>query len=128
MLKVKDPVYHDSLKGGVNDSINKVTIENGHQVINADDGLTLQEAYDALVAMLNGDLDLVKKVLFYAQEIVAYGVHIAQESQLSKHDVYKMRDNLKNLSTPTNGIELLSNVQKDNTGLKKNGKRARGRG
>ncbi|WP_339048379.1 hypothetical protein [Candidatus Mesenet endosymbiont of Phosphuga atrata] len=127
-LKIEGSVYHDNLKSGMDDSINKVsyTIENGNQVINTGDGLTLQEAYDTLIAMLNGDLDLVKKVLFHAQEMVAYGVYVAQESQLSKHDIYKMINNLKNQSTSIDEIKSLPNIQKDNTKLKKSRKRGRG--
>ncbi|XGA08997.1 MAG: hypothetical protein U0X86_001358 [Wolbachia endosymbiont of Xenopsylla cheopis] len=128
MLKVKESVYHNSLKSDVGDNINKAgyTIENGDQIINADDDLTLQEAYDALVVMLNGNLDLVKKVLFHAQEMVACGVYIAQESQLSKYDIYKMINNLKNQSTSIDEIKSLPNIQKDNTKFKKSRKRGRG--
>ncbi|QLK12095.1 hypothetical protein GZ064_02775 [Wolbachia endosymbiont of Diaphorina citri] len=52
-----------------------------------DDGLTLAEIFQVLVRMLNGDLELVKKVLAYANIMVKHGMRLAKESQLSRADV-----------------------------------------
>lgn len=51
------------------------------------DGLTLAEVFQALVKMLNGDLELVKKVLAYANIMVKHGMRLAKESQLSRADI-----------------------------------------
>ncbi|OCA07079.1 hypothetical protein [Wolbachia endosymbiont of Trichogramma pretiosum] len=51
------------------------------------DGLTLAEVFQALVKMLNGDLELVKKVLEYADVMVKHGMRLAKESQLSRADI-----------------------------------------
>lgn len=59
-------------------------IEN--KVIGAD-GLTLAEVFQVLVQMLNGDLELVKKVLAHANIMAKYGMKVAKESQLSKAEV-----------------------------------------
>lgn len=129
-LKIKESVYHDNSKydGGDNKGKINCIIENGSQIINVNDGLTLQEVYDALIVMLNGNLDLVRKVLSYTQEMVAHGMYITQESQLNKRDVYKMISNLKNQSTSINEIKLLPSGQEDSIKLKKSRKQSRGRG
>ncbi|WP_425384072.1 hypothetical protein [Wolbachia endosymbiont (group B) of Eupithecia inturbata] len=57
-----------------------------NKVVGAD-GLTLAEVFQALVKMLNGDLELVKKVLAYANIMVKHGMRLAKESQLSRADV-----------------------------------------
>jgi L-fucose mutarotase/ribose pyranase (RbsD/FucU family) len=57
-----------------------------NKVINAD-GLTLAEVFQALVQMLNGDLELVKEVLAYANIMAKHGMKVAKESQLSRADV-----------------------------------------
>ncbi|MFV0948592.1 hypothetical protein [Wolbachia endosymbiont (group B) of Germaria angustata] len=57
-----------------------------NKVVGAD-GLTLAEIFQVLVRMLNGDLELVKKVLAYANIMVKHGMRLAQESQLSRADV-----------------------------------------
>lgn len=62
-------------------------IEN--KVINAD-GLTLAEVFQALVQMLNGDLELVKKVLAHANIMAKYGMKVAEESRLSRADVRRI--------------------------------------
>lgn len=128
-LKAKESVYYDSFENDADDSKNKVsyTIENGSQVVNADDGLTLQEVYDALVNMLNGDLSLVREVLSYSKIMVDCGVHIAQESQLSKHDIYKMINNLKSQSTSIDVIQSLPDIQKDNAELRRSKRQSRRR-
>ncbi|MFL3877100.1 hypothetical protein [Wolbachia endosymbiont of Trichogramma kaykai] len=59
-------------------------IEN--KVVGAD-GLTLAEVFQALVKMLNGDLELVKKVLAHAKIMVKHGMRLAKESQLSRADI-----------------------------------------
>lgn len=56
------------------------------KVISAD-GLTLAEVFQVLVQMLNGDLELVKKVLAHANIMVKYGMKVAKESQLRRKDV-----------------------------------------
>lgn len=56
------------------------------KVISAD-GLTLAEVFQVLVQMLNGDLELVKKVLAHAKIMAKYGMKVAKESQLSKKNV-----------------------------------------
>ncbi len=61
-------------------------IEN--KVINAD-GLTLAEIFQVLVRMLNGDLELVKKVLACANIMVKHEMRVAKESQLSRADVHR---------------------------------------
>ncbi|MGL9732654.1 MAG: hypothetical protein ACR5KW_01300 [Wolbachia sp.] len=53
------------------------------------DGLTLAEVFEVLVQMLNGNLELVKKVLAYANIMAKYGMKVASESQLSKADVLR---------------------------------------
>lgn len=57
-----------------------------NKVVGAD-GLTLVEVFEALVQMLKGDLELVKKVLAYANIMVKHGMRLAKESQLSRADV-----------------------------------------
>ncbi len=57
-----------------------------NKVVGAD-GLTLAEVFQALVKMLNGDLELVKKVLAYANIMVKHGMRLAKESQLNRADV-----------------------------------------
>lgn len=59
-----------------------------NKVIGAD-GLTLAEIFQVLVRMLNGDLELVKKVLAYANIMVKHGMRMAKESQLSRADVLR---------------------------------------
>lgn len=59
-----------------------------NKVISAD-GLTLAEVFQALVQMLNGDLELVKKVLAYANIMAKHGMKVAKESQLSRADVLR---------------------------------------
>ncbi|AZU37222.1 hypothetical protein BBB02_01130 [Wolbachia endosymbiont of Bemisia tabaci] len=61
-------------------------IEN--KIIGAD-GLTLAEVFQALVKMLNGDLELVKRVLACTNIMVEHGMKMAKESQLSRADVLR---------------------------------------
>ncbi|WP_341815430.1 hypothetical protein [Wolbachia endosymbiont (group B) of Idaea biselata] len=61
-------------------------IEN--KIIGAD-GLTLAEVFQALVQMLNGDLELVKRVLACANIMVKHEMRMAKESQLSRADVLR---------------------------------------
>ncbi len=61
-------------------------IEN--KIIGAD-GLTLAEVFQALVKMLNGDLELVKRVLACTNIMVEHGMRMAKESQLSRADVLR---------------------------------------
>lgn len=72
----------DSIEYKFEEAVN--FIEN--KVINAD-GLTLAEVFQVLVQMLNGDLELVKKVLAYANIMAKHGMKVAKESQLSIADV-----------------------------------------
>ncbi|RDD34483.1 hypothetical protein Wcon_01429 [Wolbachia endosymbiont of Cylisticus convexus] len=59
-----------------------------NKVVGAD-GLTLAEIFQVLVRMLNGDLELVKKVLACANIMVKHGMRVAKESQLSRADVHR---------------------------------------
>ncbi len=72
----------DSIEYKFEEAVN--FIEN--KVINAD-GLTLAEVFQVLVQMLDGDLELVKKVLAYANIMAKHGMKVAKESQLSRADV-----------------------------------------
>ncbi|WCR57864.1 hypothetical protein [Wolbachia endosymbiont of Ctenocephalides felis wCfeJ] len=67
-----------------------------NKVISAD-GLTLAEVFQALVQMLDGDLELVKKVLAYANIMVKHGMKVAKESQLSKADVLRVLGGKENI-------------------------------
>ncbi|MGL9717226.1 MAG: hypothetical protein ACR5K9_00700 [Wolbachia sp.] len=67
-----------------------------NKVISAD-GLTLAEVFQALVQMLNGDLELVKKVLAHANIMVKHGMKIAKESQLSRADVHRALGGKENI-------------------------------
>lgn len=69
----------DSIEYKFEEAVN--FIEN--KVINAD-GLTLAEVFQVLVQMLNGDLELVKKVLACANIMAKHGMKVAKESQLSR--------------------------------------------
>lgn len=61
-------------------------IEN--KIVSAD-GLTLSEVFQVLLQMLNGDLELVKKVLLCAKIMVKNGMSIPKESQLTRADVLR---------------------------------------
>ncbi|MGL9689061.1 MAG: hypothetical protein ACR5K6_04925 [Wolbachia sp.] len=67
-----------------------------NKVISAD-GLTLAEVFQALVQMLNGDLELVKKVLAYANIMAKHGMRVAKESQLSRADVLRALEGKENV-------------------------------
>lgn len=67
-----------------------------NKVVGAD-GLTLAEIFQVLVRMLNGDLELVKKVLAYANIMVKHGMRLAQESQLSRADVRRALEGKKSI-------------------------------
>ncbi|MGL9731798.1 MAG: hypothetical protein ACR5KX_03220 [Wolbachia sp.] len=67
-----------------------------NKVISAD-GLTLAEVFQALVQMLNGDLELVKKVLAYANIMAKHGMKVAKESQLSRADVLRALEGKENV-------------------------------
>ncbi|NSM56814.1 hypothetical protein HET73_05430 [Wolbachia endosymbiont of Atemnus politus] len=67
-----------------------------NKVISAD-GLTLAEVFQALVQMLNGNLELVKKVLAYANIMVKHGMKVAKESQLSRTDVLRALGSKENI-------------------------------
>ncbi|MFP3035552.1 MAG: hypothetical protein ACEY3A_00635 [Wolbachia sp.] len=67
-----------------------------NKVISAD-GLTLAEVFQALVQMLNGDLELVKKVLAYANIMVKHGMKVTKESQLSRADVFRALEGKENI-------------------------------
>ncbi|NUX01390.1 hypothetical protein GO685_02580 [Wolbachia endosymbiont of Madathamugadia hiepei] len=69
-----------------------------NKVISAD-GLTLAEVFQALVQMLNGDLELVKKVLAYANIMAKHGMKVAKESQLSRADVLRALEGKENVSS-----------------------------
>ncbi|MGL9725440.1 MAG: hypothetical protein ACR5KV_01590 [Wolbachia sp.] len=69
-------------------------IEN--KVINAD-GLTLAEVFQALVKMLNDDLELVKRVLAYTNVMVKHGMKVAKESQLNRADVRRALESKENM-------------------------------
>ncbi len=120
--ETKGAVDYSSLKSNANGMLYSemnYTIENGNQIVNAD-GLTLQEVYDALIIILGGDLNLVRKVLLYSKAMAACGVHVAQESKLSKHDVHELINNLRNQLIHTKKIGLLHNMNQKNIKLKKN--------
>ncbi|QOD37869.1 hypothetical protein [Candidatus Wolbachia massiliensis] len=72
----------DSVECKFEEAVNLVE----NKVISAD-GLTLAEVVQALVQMLKGDLELVKKVLAHANIMVKHGMKVAKESQLSRADV-----------------------------------------
>lgn len=67
-----------------------------NKIISAD-GLTLAEVFQALVQMLNGDLELVKRVLAYTNVMVKNGMKVAKESQLSKADVHRILEGKKSI-------------------------------
>ncbi|MDR1139696.1 MAG: hypothetical protein LBJ80_03315 [Rickettsiales bacterium] len=67
-----------------------------NKVISAD-GLTLAEVFQVLVQMLNGDLELVKKVLAYANVMAKHGMKVAKESQLSRADVLRALEGKENV-------------------------------
>ncbi|MDD9331487.1 MAG: hypothetical protein PV340_02390 [Wolbachia sp.] len=60
----------------------------GDKVISAD-GLTLAEVFQVLVQMLNGDLDLIKRVLALANIMAKHGMKVAEESRLTKAAVQR---------------------------------------
>ncbi|MBV0900124.1 MAG: hypothetical protein KTV77_05420 [Wolbachia endosymbiont of Fragariocoptes setiger] len=64
----------------------------------SDDGLTLAEVLQVLIEMLNGDLDLLKKVLLHAGIMVKHGMRIPKESKLTKASV---RQTLKGRKSST---------------------------
>ncbi|MDF0607779.1 hypothetical protein HSX44_02645 [Wolbachia endosymbiont of Onchocerca gibsoni] len=74
----------DSIECKLDETVN--FIEN--KVISTD-GLTLIEVFQALVQMLNGDSELVKKVLAYANIMAKHGTKIAKESQPSRAEVLR---------------------------------------
>ncbi|MDN5247978.1 MAG: hypothetical protein QWI36_02460 [Wolbachia endosymbiont of Tyrophagus putrescentiae] len=57
-----------------------------NKVIN-EDGLTLAEVFQVLLQMLNGNLELLRKVLLHAKIMVQNGMEIPKESQLTRSDV-----------------------------------------
>jgi L-fucose mutarotase/ribose pyranase (RbsD/FucU family) len=67
-----------------------------NKVISAD-GLTLAEVFQALVQMLNGDLELVKKVLACASIMAKHEIKVAKESQLSRADVLRALEGKENV-------------------------------
>jgi hypothetical protein len=79
----------------------------------SNDGLTLFEVFQALVQMLNGDLELTKKVLMYARILVKNGMRIPKESQLTKADVRRTLQGKENKITYnfTKSIPVLPNVK-----------------
>ncbi|QKX03180.1 hypothetical protein GOY07_03300 [Wolbachia endosymbiont of Litomosoides sigmodontis] len=77
-----------------------------NKVISAD-GLTLVEVFQALVQMLSSDLELVKKVLAYANIMAKHGMKLAKESQLSKADVYRALESKENISHRQNFMNKL---------------------
>ncbi|NUY39178.1 hypothetical protein GO684_00205 [Wolbachia endosymbiont of Litomosoides brasiliensis] len=85
-LMFQDDSIEYKLKEIVNFAENKVI---------SPDGLTLLEVFQALVQMLNGDLELVKKVLAYANTMAKHGMKIAKESQLNKADVHRVLESKK---------------------------------
>ncbi|WP_264719560.1 hypothetical protein [Wolbachia endosymbiont (group B) of Eucosma cana] len=68
-----------------------------NKVVGAD-GLTLAEIFQVLVRMLNGDLELVKKVLACANIMVKHGMRLAKESQLSRADVRRALEEKESVS------------------------------
>ncbi|WP_395463231.1 hypothetical protein [Wolbachia endosymbiont of Cantharis cryptica] len=65
-----------------------------NKVISAD-GLTLAEVFQALVQMLNGDLELVKKVLAHADILAEHGMKVAEK--LSRADVRRVLEGKGNI-------------------------------
>ncbi|QKX02110.1 hypothetical protein [Wolbachia endosymbiont of Dirofilaria (Dirofilaria) immitis] len=72
------------------------------------DGLTLVEVFQALVQMLNGDLELAKKVLAHANIMAKYGMKVAKESQLSRADVLQFLIDKENVVSKQDSIRKLS--------------------
>ncbi|XP_017481597.1 PREDICTED: DNA topoisomerase 1-like [Rhagoletis zephyria] len=69
-----------------------------NKVIN-EDGLTLAEVFQVLLQMLNGNLELLRKVLLHAKIMVQNGMEIPKESQLTRSDVrraLKVQEAIKN--------------------------------
>ncbi|MDM8335183.1 hypothetical protein [Wolbachia pipientis] len=68
----------------------------GNKVISSD-GLTLAEVFQVLVQMLNGDIELIKKVLAYANIMAKHGMKVAKDSQLSRADVRRALEEKANI-------------------------------
>ncbi|QKX01223.1 hypothetical protein GOY14_02705 [Wolbachia endosymbiont of Dipetalonema caudispina] len=81
---------NNSIKHKLNKTINFTK----NKVINTD-GLTLVEVFQALIQMLNSDLELVKKVLTHANIMVKHGMKVAKESELSRVDVLRFLESKK---------------------------------
>ncbi|OEY87188.1 hypothetical protein BIY23_00605 [Wolbachia pipientis] len=83
-----------------------------NKIINID-GLTLDEVFQALVQMLSGDLELVEKVLMYANIMVKNGMKIPKESQLTRADVRRILQGKENKITYnfTKSLPILPNVK-----------------
>ncbi|MBD0391750.1 hypothetical protein IC220_04755 [Wolbachia endosymbiont of Pentalonia nigronervosa] len=89
-----DDTNYIALASQDDDKLEEIASFIENKVISAD-GLTLAEVFQVLVQMLNGDLELVKKVLLYANMMVKHGMKIPQESRLTKSDVRRALQNKK---------------------------------
>lgn len=84
--KPQDQNKLEEIVNNVQNNLEEITSFAQNEVI-SDDGLTLAEVLQVLIEMLNGDLDLLKKVLLHAGIMVKYGMRIPKESQLTKASV-----------------------------------------
>ncbi|WP_333023357.1 hypothetical protein [Wolbachia endosymbiont of Pentidionis agamae] len=91
-----------------------------NKVVNINDGLTLAEVLQALLKILNGNLDLLKKVLMHAKVMVENGMKIVQESQLSKREVYQVL--LKNQVRSYDKLNKFPNHLTPNVKIKQKGR------
>jgi len=89
-----DDTNYIALASQDDDKLEEIASFIENKVISAD-GLTLAEVFQVLVQMLNGDLELVKKVLLHANMMVKHGMKIPKESQLTKSDVRRALQNKK---------------------------------
>ncbi len=95
----------DSIEHKLEEAVNFVE----NKVISSD-GLTLAEVFQALVQMLNNDLELVKKVLAHANIMAKHGMKLAKESQLSKADVCRALEGKESILHRQDFIKKLSSL------------------
>lgn len=91
-----DDANYLSLISQDSDALKEIANFIENKVVSAD-GLTLAEVFQALVEMLNGDLELIKKVLLHANIMVKHGMKIPKESQLTRSDVRRTLQNKKGM-------------------------------
>lgn len=100
------PTYQDD---GIECKFEEIVNFVENKVISAD-GLTLAEVFQALVQMLNGDLELAKKALAYANIMAKYGMKIAKESQLSRAEVLRALGGKENIVNRQDSIKKPSST------------------